>query len=58
MDAYELKSMVLLALFFPTSKGLTEVDSLSPFLFDLADDALAIIMDNARKQDFVKGVLE
>ena len=43
--------------YFETYKGLRHGDSLSPLLFDLAVDALAIIMDNARREGFVKGVL-
>lgn len=42
---------------FKTHKGLRQGDALSPLLFDLAADALAIIMEKARQQDFVKGVL-
>ena len=43
--------------FFKTFKGLRQGDSLSPLLFDLAIDALAIIMDRARNEGFIKGVL-
>ena len=36
--------------YFPTHKGLRQGDSLSPLNFDLAADALAIMLDNARKK--------
>ena len=42
--------------YFPTHKGLRQGDSLSPLNFDLAADALAIMLDNARKNGLVKGV--
>lgn len=44
--------------FFPTFKSSRHGVSLSPLLFDLVAHALAIVMDNARKQGFVKGLLE
>ena len=40
-----------------THKGLRQGGSLSPLNFDLAADALAIMLDNARKNGLVKGVL-
>ena len=44
--------------YFKTFKGLRQGDSLSPLNFDLAADALAIMLDNARKIGLVKGVLD
>ena len=41
--------------FFKTFKGLRQGDSLSPLLFDLAVDALAMIMDKARIEGYIKG---
>ena len=38
-------------------KGLRQGDPLSPLNFDQAADALAIMLDNARKSGLVKGVL-
>ena len=43
--------------FFKTYKGLRQRDAMSPLLFDVAADALAILMNNALKMDIVKGVL-
>lgn len=43
--------------YFKTHKGLREGDALSPLLFDLAADALAIIMDKAKTSGIVKRVL-
>ena len=43
--------------FFKTYKGLRQGDAMSPLLFDVAADALAILMNNALKMDIVKGVL-
>ena len=43
--------------YFKTFKGLRQGDSLSPLLFDLAVNALAIILDKSREEGFVKGVL-
>ena len=43
--------------YFKTFKGLRQGDSVSPLLFDLAVDALAIILDKARTEGFIKGVL-
>ena len=43
--------------YFKTHKGLRQGDALSPLLFDLAADALAIIMENAKRHNIVKGVM-
>jgi len=43
--------------YFKTFKGLRQGDAMSPLLFDIAADALAILMNNALKHDLVKGVL-
>ena len=43
--------------YFPTHKGLRQGDSLSPLMFNLVADALAILMDNARKMGLIKGLL-
>ena len=43
--------------YFPTYKGLRHGDSLSPLMFNLAADALAVLMDNARKAGIIKGLL-
>ena len=43
--------------YFCSYKGLRQGDSLSPLNFDLAADALAIMLDKARENGLVKGVL-
>ena len=43
--------------YFITHKGLRQGESLSPLNFDLADAALAIMLDKARENGLVKGVL-
>ena len=43
--------------YFITHKGLRQGESLSPLNFDLADAALAIMLDKARGNGLVKGVL-
>jgi hypothetical protein len=43
--------------YFQTYKGLRQGDSISPLLFDLAADALARIMENAKQSGVVKGML-
>lgn len=42
---------------FITHEGLRQWDALSPLLFDLVAYALAIIMDKAKQNEFVKRVL-
>lgn len=43
--------------YFPTHKGLRQGDSLSTLILDLAANALAMLMDNARKNGLVKGLM-
>ena len=43
--------------YFKTYKGLRQGDAMSPLLFDIAADALAIILDKAKHAGYVKGVL-
>lgn len=43
--------------YFHTHKGLRQGDSLSPLMFNIAADALAMLMDNARKAGLIKGLL-
>lgn len=43
--------------YFKTHKGLRHGDALSPLLFDLVVDALAVIMEKANIYGFFKGVL-
>lgn len=43
--------------YFKTHKGLRQGDAMSPLLFDIAADALAIILDKAKQHGFVKGVM-
>ena len=43
--------------FFKTYKGLRQGDAMSPLLFDVVADALAVLMNNALNMDIVKGVL-
>lgn len=42
---------------FKTYKGPRQGDALSPLLFDLAADVLAVIMNKANVNGFIKGVL-
>uniref|UniRef100_A0A453KWR1 Reverse transcriptase domain-containing protein n=1 Tax=Aegilops tauschii subsp. strangulata TaxID=200361 RepID=A0A453KWR1_AEGTS len=41
--------------YFKTYKGLRQGDSMSPLLFDIAADALAIILDKAKHAGYVRG---
>ena len=43
--------------YFKTFKGLRQGDAMSRLLFELAADALAILMNNALEHDVMKGVL-
>lgn len=43
--------------YLKNSKGRRQWDALSPLLFDMAADALAIIVDKARHNGIVKGIL-
>ena len=43
--------------YFPTHKGLRQGYSLSPLIFNLAADALTMLMDNAGKNGLIKGLL-
>ena len=40
--------------YFKTFKGLRQGDAMSPLLFDLVADALAILMNNALENDLIK----
>lgn len=40
--------------YFPTHMGLKQGDALYPLMFDLAADALSILMSNARKYGLIK----
>uniref|UniRef100_J3M899 Uncharacterized protein n=1 Tax=Oryza brachyantha TaxID=4533 RepID=J3M899_ORYBR len=44
--------------FFPTHKGLRQGDPLSPIMFDIAADALAILMEKAQNSGLIKGLEE
>lgn len=46
-----------LGTYFPTHKGLRQGDSMSPLLFDIAADALAMMLHNARINGLIKEVL-
>lgn len=50
--------MTALILISLLTKGLRQGDSLPPLIFDLAADALAMLMDKARANGSIKGVLE
>lgn len=52
-----LKLMAIQKLSFPPIK-VRQGDSLSPLFFDLASDALSMLMDRARRNGLIKGVLE
>lgn len=43
--------------YFLTHKGLRQGDSLSPLIFYLVADALAMLMDNAKRNGPIKGAL-
>lgn len=43
--------------YFPTYNGLRQGNALSPLLFDLAANALAILLNNARDIELIKGAL-
>src|ERR1041385_410366 len=43
--------------YFKTQKGLRQGDALSPLLFDLVADALAVILEKAKINRLVKGVM-
>lgn len=43
--------------YFKTHTGLRQGDPMSPLLFDLAADALAILLKNANKNQLVKGIV-
>lgn len=52
-----IKDNVNLGPYFPTHKGQSQGDSLCPLIFHLATNSLAMLMDKARVNDLIKGVL-
>jgi hypothetical protein len=43
--------------YFKTHRGLRQGDPLSPLLFNLATDALALMLDEAKQKGYIKGVV-